>query len=393
MIDLVKALSKLIEGSGEKISFNGLELEFPYDQAITDLFKSEGLSIKVEGNLCSFNLPANSIDQHYFFFDEDDFLKRYDHISNFDESNIFVLTTSNSHYWSKSINEPFKNSMALVFNFHYYRQILSFLLSSTDFISYSIEEKHEFILLDAQGPTEVIYNPLEKRIAQLNDLNPVLKRLREMFEKYEFQEFFKEAILLSIKREKPTDRFFKLVESLPVFLDQAEKDYKIFLKKFAFDKITSRFKEERIKYFQSIEKNIDSINKQVTAFPLTFSATIFASYQVKEKPFILLFVLLAYALYSVVAWMVLNVSLNNLKGLKLDIDKESRSIMDTDTNLYKSFQGDFKQVYKKLKDLFTLVFFLRFVLIILLLLFIAFVGYQIWFRMPNNPLKEILVYL
>lgn len=376
MIEHFRNFSEFISRQSQ-VSYNGRHLEFPVNESLTSPLVSSGAKIETSGNTCSLDLSL-SIGDVLCFYDENDFIKRYKPAKNFQNLKICIFK-SDIGFLFKSENESYDSKMRVVFNFHYYRMILNFLLQSTDFISVPIPAEQKFILFDKHGPIEIGYNPLEKRVAQLEELEPIFNRLTEMFEKYEFQEFFKSNILLSISKYDLRERFFKIVESLSFFIDQAEKEHKIYLKKFAFENIKSKFKKERTKYFESIEKNLDAINKQVTAFPLTFSATIFASYQVKEKPVVLFFIFIAYSLYTVVAWMVLNISNKNLLGIKKDVNEESDEIRKTDMNLFEIFKPDFDKVYAKLTQLFNLVLCLRLVLSFLLLMFLAFVLYQIVF--------------
>ena len=101
----------------------------------------------------------------------------------------------------------------------------------------------------------------------------------------------------------------------------------------------SEFKEERGMYFDSIDKNIASIGKQVISFPLTFGATIFASYKVKDQPALLILILSAYFLYTIIAFLVLNMTAYNIKCLRKDVKQEEEIIQ----NSYRIIYADFKK--------------------------------------------------
>ena len=394
MRDLIEFLHNLIISDSTSTNFNGRVLEVPESTTLKKHLDNNSILFQSEDNVLSINLRANFSDGLLLFYDESDFLKRYEEkmTDDFDEISIFILN-SKSGYLIKAKEEKYDSKLSLIFNFDAYLRILKFIVNSTDFISYSIPEKHEFILIDDQGPTEIKYDPQESRVTQLEDLRPIYLRLTEKFEQFEFQEFFKSAVLNSIKKFDLHERFFRIVLGLSIFLDSAEKDYRIYIKRFAFDKIKSRFKEERIKYFESIEKNLDSINKQVLAFPLTFSATIFASYQVKEKPYILFLILLVYSLYTIIAWMVLNVSYQNLKSVKNDVSAESETIKKIELAIYEDFKEDFTKIYKKITQLNRLIIMLRFTLITLLILFTVFVLYQAGVETGVEQLKELFTEL
>ncbi len=204
------------------------------------------------------------------------------------------------------------------------------------------------------------------------NLHNVFSRFEEEFKKKEFVQFFKEIVIAGVHNAAEEDRFNEIIKENNALLNLAKRDYETYVSNFAFDKIKSEFKEEREKYFETIDKNIGSIGKQVISFPLTFGATIFASYKVKDQPEFLVLILVAYFLYTIIAFLVLNMTAYNVKCLRKDVDQEEKTIRDSYGVIYEGFKSDFKKIRNKIVNLRVIIGVLYFVLIALLILFLAF---------------------
>ena len=388
---LFQRLSDIVNSNDSYLSFNGRYLEFTSKADVIQILKEHSINTEVNSDICKIDLANLCLKNCLIFYDRDDFVKRYKKQSNFDDIDICILKY-NGNCLFKLKNTDFTEERALFFNYDTYQKVLAFILKSTNFVSYPSQANQEFILIDEKGAFSVNYNPLEDRVFSFQDFRNDFEKLKLMFEKMEFQQFFKDSVIQSLKNIESKNRFFKLIESLSVLLNIAERDYNIYIRNFGFDKIKSRFKEERAKYFESLERNIESINKQVTAFPLTFSASIFASYQVREQPTILFFIFSAYLLYTIIAWIILNVSKSNLDNTKSDVDYESNQIKNTFNTLYDEFKSDFDKINSKIKQLYRLIYWLRAALIILILMFLIFVYYQVEIFGPEYIVPKILVH-
>ena len=130
---------------------------------------------------------------------------------------------------------------------------------------------------------------------------------------------------------------------------------------------------------ESIKKNIESVNKQVTSFPLTFAASAFAGFQVKDKPAILLLIVGAYFVYTVVAYKVLSIASYNTEGIKADVDSESDKLKKGYEVVFKEFENDFTRINTKLGMINSLIGILKVVLVSLLFAFTIFSIYEIFF--------------
>jgi hypothetical protein len=363
-------------------SYNGSTLVFTIlkDETIAKgQFKTVFSEVKeLPASKVEIKLSSANDEKLLMFYDESDFVNNHEkYQENFNDKCIVLLTSKNGGI-IKQINETFTADKALVFNYPIYRELLSFLINKNEFTPYHDDLNHQFVIISKEtGAFYIGYDILESRLHEVEDIKPSFLSLKEYFTKKEFIQFFKEVVITGTHSSKDEDRFFELVKTLKVLLNVTERDYENYILDFAFDKIKTKFKEERNKYFESLEKGIDSVSKQVVSFPLTFAATAFASYQVKDKPFILALIVLAYLLYTIIANKVLQFVNYNVACLVEDVDREEGEIKNSYNKLFSDFETDFKKIRNKIEKLQSILLYLKIILWGLLALFVFYSSYQI----------------
>ncbi len=203
------------------------------------------------------------------------------------------------------------------------------------------------------------------------------RQLEAEFEKKEFIQFFKEILLTSVHRLEEKDRFKAVIKQLDTIIDLTSKDYEAYVSEFAIDKIKSEFKTERESYFENIDRSISSIGKQVVAFPLTFAASVFASYKVQDKPGILILILFAYLLYTIVAYLILALTSYNVRCLRKDVQAEKKTIKNGYGKIFEDFKSDFEKIEFKIWLLRAVIIVLFIVLTSLFLLFSFYTAHNV----------------
>lgn len=386
----IEILGKCINNTLSDPAFNGRSVRFNITEIPQNVIDSACADLKLPcethlNNQCEIIIDVqNGQGSLFFFFDEIDFCKRANiYLNNFEVSHFVILSNAN-RVLEKTSDEIFSSEKAIFFNFYFYHEILSFLEKQVHFMSFHSRADLRFVIFTSEiGPFDIKYNLIESRIKNLENLGSVYTSLCNDFEKVDFVQFFKAAVISTIHEYPIEDRFFYLVQSMRVILNVALRDHTIYIRNFDFDKIKSKFREERNKYFEAIEKNIDSIKGQVTSFPLTFAVSIFTGYQVKDKPAILILVFLAYSLYTFIAWRILSITLYNTASIKSDIGNEEDKIKKGYEVLYSEFESDFLKIKYKISKVENLVTILRTVLLGLLICFLIFGIYEIFFAVKN----------
>ena len=337
-------------------------------------------------------LTSCKLKNTFFYFDYDNYLRDYEYYKDaFTNSNIIILNFETKILF-KEIDEEFTIEKADMFNYVQHRELQEFLISKNEFTPYHDNLSKQFVIIGKEkGAFHIGYNLLEKRKISDEDIKPFIEELKTEFVKKEFIQFFKDVIINSIHSTDIKDRFFELTKSLKLLLNLTAKDYESYVLDFAIDKIKSKFKEERNKYFESLEKSIDTVSKQIVSFPLTFGATAFASYQVKDKPWILILIVIAYLLYTFIAFKVLSITDYNILCLKSDVKKEEDEIKNGYEKVYADFKEDFIKIWTKIRKLEGLVLILKWILSLLFIIFLLFALVQIFNQVASDKKEKISV--
>jgi hypothetical protein len=378
------------------IEYNGSILSFVCRENISENVKiykeifnnvDELLKGKVE-----IKLSISKLENTFFYYDYDNYLRDYEYYKeDFNNSNIIILDFD-SKILFKEINEEFTIEKADIFNYVQYRELQAFLILKNEFTPYHDNLSKQFVIIGKEkGAFHIGYNLLEKRKISNVDIKPFIEELKSEFLKKEFIQFFKDVIINSIHCIDIKDRLFELTKNLKLLLNLTAKDYESYVLNFAIDKIKSKFKEERNKYFESLEKSIDTVSKQIVSFPLTFGATAFASYQVKDNPLTLILIVVAYLLYTIIAFKVLAITDYNILCLKADVNKEENEIKNGYEKVYDDFKDDFIKIWTKIAKLKGLVLILKWILSLLFLIFALFTLFQIFNPLTSGKKERISV--
>lgn len=388
------------------ISFNGSEFVFQlqlkqYEENKIILLEIFDTITFLPDNKVSLKFSNLKIKDFLTFYKKENFLKNTNYLDDFDSKTILIL---DEEILLKLPNEEFSKEKALIFNNYAYQNIL-LLLKKNQFFSSLKSHNNEFVLVSKENSVIYIgYKNIEPKLEELDNIYPQFELLKKRFEKVdlndeksenvEFIKLFIENISTAgfgNNKEKKEDSLFEIVKGLKILISLTERDYENYIKNFSFEKIKSKFKDERNKYFEGLEKNIELISKQVVSFPLTFAATAFASYQVKEKPLILILIFIAYSLYTIIAFKILKITSYNVECLEHDINKEEDSIKKNYNKVYEEFEKDFEKINKKKEKIKNLLHWLKIILRSMLFLFSLYIFYQSFFSKNINKIENIII--
>lgn len=373
---LITDLDKLSESSF--ISFDGRELVIDYSKSPSLKDSFSNLLNVVESlpqKKISILLTNVSIDRVLFFYNEEDFIKRCKlSIDDFEDSDIIFINPEGVNSKQKT-NSKVTNKFSR--NYLSYIEILFFFKNTIEFASFDDNTNRIITIVSkTYGIFKIGYQLPNFKFFYGIDLENKSNRLREEFKKKEFIQFFKEIVITSSHSKKESERFKTIIRQLDSIIDLTSKDYEAYVSNFAIDKIKANFKEERESYFENIDRNIGSIEKQVVSFPLTFAASVFGVYKVQEKAGVILLILLAYLLYSIIAILILRMTSYNVKCLKSDVDEEQDKIRNSYQKQYSNFDPEFKKIKIKISNLRAIISVLYLVLIFLFLIFTLYAAHN-----------------
>ena len=353
------------------ISFNGLELVFSTSNnpalptSLSSVF--EGVE-KLPGEKVSIKITHLKIEDALFYLDEEDFMNRSAiDLKDYTHNDVIFLNPKGPEPFQRVTPEQI-NFFSI--NFLTYKEILQFLLEIKEFAEFKNESLKTLTIVSKEyGVFHVGYlRPNYKFFYSIN-IEGKLERLKREFDKKEFIQFFKEIVVTSVHGTAEKERYQTILRQFDSILDLTSKDYEAYVSNFAIDKIKSQFKEERETYFASVDRSISSIEKQVVSFPLTFAASVFATYKVQDNPGIILLILVAYLLYTVIAVLILRMTSYNVNCLQSDVNAEENEIKTAYGKLYSNFKADFNKIRTKIYNLNVIIIALYFILILLFLLF------------------------
>lgn len=380
--ELLRKFATIVAKSNDHFNFNGKTLDLVITEVRPDFMEDVARELILShevGLNGNFSVQLNRIidEDVLIFVDSNDFANRaYEFINKLRDFYILILHY-NGTYLLMEPGEDFSSEKALVVNFYFYHEILLFLQAQDNFATVHTKPERQFIIFSSElGPFHLGYNLHESRVGELDNLEPILNRLKKEFEKVDFVQFFKSAVINGIHSYTVNERFYYLVHSLVPILSIAERDHYIYIQNFDFEKVKSKFKEGKNRYFDDLEKGIEAVNKQVSSFPLTFAASIFAAYQVKERPAILILIGAAYLLYTIIAFRIVNVTIFNVATVKEDVKDEKDRIRNGYEVLYAEFEKDFQHIDTKIYKIERLITLLKTVLVGLMVCFAAFAVYQ-----------------
>lgn len=349
------------------------------ENALKGVFKCEDLPAgKIE-----FKKNATKFTDLLIFKDEYEFITKSNlSLSEYEKKSIVFLNPTGTN----SNSETLYNSTAhFILNFLNYKSVLELFLETKDISQFHNPSSRTLTLVSKEyGVFNIGYNlPNYKFFYDIN-IEDKITQLKQEFVKKEFIQFFKEVIVTSVHRVEEKNRFNTIIQQIDAIIDLTSKDYEAYVSNFAIDKIKSEFKKERESYFESIDRSISSIGKQVVAFPLTFAASVFASYKVQDKPGVLLLILFAYLLYTVVAYLILSLTSYNVRCLRKDVHAEKEIIKNGYGKVYDDFKSDFEKIEIKICLLRIVLLVLFIVLTLLFVLFSLYAAHSMkWFDLSS----------
>lgn len=368
------------------LSYNGIELILStknnsnLNRSLISVFNSVDT---LPGDKVEVKLSTSKYKNVFFYLDETDFLNRSKiDLGTFESSHIFFINPQGKPGAKEVTSE---DTFSFAENVISYREILNFFVDYKEFSHFHNDTSKTFTIISKEyGIFQVGYILPKYEFFYSLNLHGKLERLKNDFQKKEFIQFFKEVVVTSIHSTGERERFQTLLKQLDSIIDLASKDYEAYVSNFAIDKIKSEFREEREIYFQNIDRSINSIGKQVVSFPLTFAASIFASYKVQDKPGVILLILVAYFLYSAIAILILRMTSYNVSCLKSDVLTEEKEIKTAYGKIYSDFKDDFFKIKHKLFNLRIIINLLYVVLGILFILFSLYAGHTMeWINLSD----------
>ncbi len=271
------------------------------------------------------------------------------------------------------------------------KQLLSDASVENSFANYLDNARRRIIIISATKGTLLIGFPIiTPKITSTDDLRLLYLKLSNSISAKGFMSFFKSEAYDQLKNVEEEGRFEFLIQNLALILENAERNYEVYLSNFSFDQLKDRLTLERIKYFNTTKEILAKIYTQITSIPIAISATAFATYKVDSR-FTLALIFLTFLIYSIFVLKILFLLRSEIITLSDDFKIEQPRIIGFAKLDETTIKKEINSINRRIKDVLDIanVFIVMFIL--LTVLFQSFLLYQFCFPKQmsvESPLQK-----
>lgn len=328
-----------------------------------------------------------------FFYDEHEFLKDYDS-KNF--SDFVILKYEKSFlYFSFAKKESYNASGLIHDNFVpntlSYIKLLDRLMSST-FADYLNNISNEIIFYtSAKGVYKLKYPIVRPRLYLEFALEEIVENVIKKMENQEFVHFFKNEIMdsINISQEKP---IIQLVTHLSQITDAALRNYEIYKKNFSFEVFNDKLQTEKNKYFGSLREILGKILTQLVGIPISISASLFATYNIKDN-LVLMIIVFSFLTYNCFLFYILVLYLKDVNEIQSDFRKDFNLIVEKSGLKEEDIKIEKVRIEERINNIKMTISIFGVCLIILATLFFVFTGLQIIKSFPFTLVIMLIMIL
>ncbi|TGE06302.1 hypothetical protein [Hymenobacter fodinae] len=219
-------------------------------------------------------------------------------------------------------------------------------------------------------PYSVVLPQLNDEIDYSKPINTTINKLSDI----NYQLFFKNQLADFIKRTD-NNYFTNLLLNIEAISSSTDKDLDLYIKNFSWESFRSKLYSEKDKYFASLREILGKIMTQLIAVPISISATIFATYKVKD-PYILLLVGIAFTAYVIFVIHIQCMYYKDVAEIKHDFERDFNTI-SSKSGLEPSvinFEKD--KIERRIKNVTNLIIIFSITITILGCLFNFFLAQQ-----------------
>lgn len=303
-----------------------------------------------------------------------------------EQGNYFLYNQNdNSEYYidSTGLKESF-----LVQNLNHYLPLLKLFREERQLSEFDDKLKLQLLIIDndkERNVARISYTLFDNRIFSKKvqfDFNDFKNRLigSSQANNRDWIAIFKHNVVsLLLAQEDENKTFIELFLNVQFVLNNTIRDYEIFISGFSFERVKKELKQEKEKYFQSLNQAQEKIKSQVIAVPLSIGTSIYAFFQMHADIRTFYFILAMVGIYIVFICWYLILYDKDLYKLKRDIKGETDVFVNNYPKVYEIFRDDFIFIKKKVNSVLWLSGVIKFTIIldwIVLLIYILFVVKQ-----------------
>lgn len=259
------------------------------------------------------------------FYDNNDFRRRIkmNHVKdgNF-HFNVFVLngTGSNSLFYDNKETQTYLNFVSAPKNYFfqnvlYYFMLLSFLKEQEHqedhhfyFVDHFNSDNRKIILtsLKKEGKLTIGYPSEVPDFDSQISIKSKIERFISCFNEKQLPKFLKAELFNILPSFRQEERLKAFIQNLDLIIEKAEQNFEIYLSELTLDNFKSQYLEFRLKYFSQFRDILSKITNQILAFPLSITASAFATYKVIDSVVLCSLIVAAFIAFSIYSLFMMN---------------------------------------------------------------------------------------
>ncbi|MBC8033239.1 MAG: hypothetical protein H7Y03_03780 [Chitinophagaceae bacterium] len=267
-------------------------------------------------------------------------------------------------------------SSFLIQNALYYYEVLE-LLKSNLFADYINTTDKEIVLYSGTKGIKRINIP--DFLPEFDEDRSLMHDAELFIERYtspDFRVFFKNR-LFELSGMPAGEELKEIMLSLGSIIREADNNLQLYLKNFSFEKLKNDLQKEKEQYFFSLRDILGKNMSQIVAVPVSFAASVFATYTVKDV-FILLIILFAFILYSAFTIYLQKLYLKDIREIEDAFQTDFRVIAERSGLADLEIDAERFKISRRISDIRKVVTRFRLLLILLTIIFTLFICNQIF---------------
>lgn len=212
-------------------------------------------------------------------------------------------------------------------------------------------------------------------------IKPQIDRFILAFQEKQLPKFIKTELFNYLPAYRQEERLEAFIQNLNVIMEKAEQNFEIYLSDLSLDNFKTQFLEFRIKYFNQFRDILSKITTQILAFPLSITASAFATYKTIDSILLCSLIVAAFIVFSIYSLFTLRAHKEDVIEIKKLFEADFKSFSSNPFFLkypdeLKSFQDTNSYIIQRSKFLIRCIDIYSGVLISTNFLFILFVVTQ-----------------
>lgn len=210
-----------------------------------------------------------------------------------------------------------------------------------------------------------------------------IERFISCFNEKQLPKFLKAELFNILPSFKQEGRLEAFIQNLDFIIEKAEQNFEIYLSELTLDNFKSQYLEFRLKYFSQFRDILSKITTQILAFPLSITASAFATYKVIDSVMLCSLIVAAFIAFSIYSLFMMNAQKDDVNEIirlfNADYANFSKSsFFEKYPDELVSFKETYDYVSKRSVFLIRCIKIYSAILIFVNSLFVVFILFQVF---------------